>query len=108
MERLFVYGSLGPGRENEHVLAKLGGTWKKGFVMGKRFSEGWGAGLGYQGVRLDEKLERIDGFLFSSSGLDEFWKELDAFEGKEYKRMKTMVKVEGEPVEIEAFIYILA
>lgn len=28
IERLFVYGSLGPGRPNEHVLAVIGGNWQ--------------------------------------------------------------------------------
>ncbi|KAB0733677.1 gamma-glutamylcyclotransferase, partial [Pseudomonas aeruginosa] len=25
MQRLFVYGSLGPGRPNEHLMQKIGG-----------------------------------------------------------------------------------
>ncbi len=35
MEKLFVYGTLGPGRSNEHILKKIGGDWKKGFILGK-------------------------------------------------------------------------
>ncbi|KAB0731143.1 gamma-glutamylcyclotransferase, partial [Pseudomonas aeruginosa] len=27
MQRLFVYGSLGPGRPNEHLMQKIGGQW---------------------------------------------------------------------------------
>ena len=32
MERLFVYGTLGPGRPNEHILLKIGGTWQPASV----------------------------------------------------------------------------
>ncbi len=39
MEKLFVYGTLGPGRPNEHILKKIGGSWKRGFVWGKLFEE---------------------------------------------------------------------
>jgi gamma-glutamylcyclotransferase (GGCT)/AIG2-like uncharacterized protein YtfP len=32
-DRLFVYGTLAPGRPNEHVLADLGGTWEPAYVV---------------------------------------------------------------------------
>jgi gamma-glutamylcyclotransferase (GGCT)/AIG2-like uncharacterized protein YtfP len=34
MESLFVYGTLGPGRPNAHILEKIGGTWREGHVAG--------------------------------------------------------------------------
>jgi len=107
MNNLFVYGSLGPGKENEHVLAKLGGSWQRGYVFGKRFEEGWGAGMGYPGVRLDERGERIDGFIFHSEKLESYWKELDEFEGMEYSRVKTKVYTDDASIVIEAYIYVI-
>ncbi len=32
MESLFVYGTLGPGRPNAHILENIGGTWQEGHV----------------------------------------------------------------------------
>jgi gamma-glutamylcyclotransferase (GGCT)/AIG2-like uncharacterized protein YtfP len=43
---LFVYGTLAPGRPNEHVLADVPGTWKAAIVTGTLRQQGWGAGLG--------------------------------------------------------------
>jgi hypothetical protein len=33
MNRLFVYGTLCPNRENAHILAAIGGEWKKHLFM---------------------------------------------------------------------------
>ena len=30
IQRLFVYGTLAPGRPNEHVLSEIGGSWEAG------------------------------------------------------------------------------
>ena len=46
-QRLFVYGSLGPGRPNEHVLSAIGGTWEEASVRGYLKPQGWGAEIGY-------------------------------------------------------------
>ena len=43
IERLFVYGTLGPGRPNEHVLTAIGGSWLNASVSGFLRNEGWGA-----------------------------------------------------------------
>jgi gamma-glutamylcyclotransferase (GGCT)/AIG2-like uncharacterized protein YtfP len=32
MATLFVYGTLGPGRPNAHVLEGIGGSWQEGHV----------------------------------------------------------------------------
>lgn len=80
MEKLFVYGTLGPGRPNEHILKKIGGTWKKGFVWGKLFKEGWGAEMGFPGIRLEEKVGMIKGHVFYSNNLGQHWAELNKFE----------------------------
>jgi len=33
-QRLFVYGTLGPGRPNEQALNAIGGTWEEASVNG--------------------------------------------------------------------------
>ena len=107
MDSLFVYGSLGPGRPNEHKLKKIGGTWKKGYVWGQLFEEGWGAQMGFPGIRLDEPKEKIPGYVFCSDNLEAFWEELDTFEGNAYQRTKTVVNLEDSGGQIEAYIYAL-
>jgi len=107
MEKLFVYGTLGPGRPNEHILKRMGGTWKKGFVFGKLFKEGWGSEMGFPGIRLEDKVEMIKGYVFYSNKLKESWAELDDFEGEAYERIKTIVTLEDSKEEIEAYIYTL-
>ena len=42
MESLFVYGTLGPGRPNAHILENIGGTWQEGHVGGSLLEKGWG------------------------------------------------------------------
>src|SRR5512133_3213520 len=44
---LAVYGTLGPGRPNHHVLAPFGGEWTEGLIEGDLLPLGWGAELGY-------------------------------------------------------------
>lgn len=107
MEKLFVYGTLCLGKPNEHILKKITGNWEKGFVKGKLYKEGWGAAMGYPGIRLEEKTEIITGYVFSSDFLNEHWQYLDDFEGSAYKRIKTTVFFEDEKNEVEAFIYVL-
>lgn len=107
MEKLFVYGTLGPGRPNEHILKKIGGTWKKGFVRGRLFKEGWGSEMGFPGIRLEEKVETIQGFVFYSNKLGDCWAVLDKFEGAAYQRIKTVITLEDTEEEVEAFIYAL-
>ena len=49
---LAVYGTLTPGRpNNHHVLAPLGGEWAGGLIEGDLLEAGWGAALGYPGFR---------------------------------------------------------
>lgn len=106
--RLFVYGTLGPGRPNEHVLEDIGGTWEEASVYGYLKQEGWGAEMGYPGiVRLDHDGDEIKGFLFCSERLENHWNRLDDFEGDEYKRVAAKVKTQNNTT-VDAFIYILS
>lgn len=106
VERLFVYGTLAPGRLNEHVLGAIGGSWEPAAVTGTLRQKGWGAALGYPGIELDEQGTEVEGFLFSSENLSSQWAALDAFEGEAYERVLATVKLkDGSPVD--AYIYTL-
>jgi gamma-glutamylcyclotransferase (GGCT)/AIG2-like uncharacterized protein YtfP len=85
-ERLIVYGSLAPGRENHHELATLGGEWTYGWIRGELLSHGWGAQLGYRALRWRPDGERVEAWLLCSPGLPAEWARLDAFEGAAYQR----------------------
>ena len=102
--RLFVYGTLAPGRPNEHILADVPGEWEPATITGRLIPNGWGAAVGYPGIILDEHGDEVEGFLFSSDSLAEHWLRLDEFEGEGYERVVTRVKrQDGRPVE--AYVY---
>ena len=86
-ERLAVYGSLAPGRENHTKIEHLGGTWQAGHVFGELVNVGWGTTLGYPAFRWDPKGKQIEVRLLVSSSLSAYWRELDRFEGSEYVRI---------------------
>ena len=44
--RLFVYGTLAPGRPNAHILAPLGGNWQPATVTGHLKQQGGGDAMG--------------------------------------------------------------
>lgn len=101
MHRLFVYGTLAPGRPNEHVLADIPGQWQPATVTGTLLQEGWGAAVGYPGIVLDEHGDEIEGLVFSSEHLAEHWQRIDEFEGEGYERVLTTAKLEdGTAVEV--------
>lgn len=106
MERLFVYGTLGPGRPNEHVMTTIGGTWAEGSVRGNLHQKGWGAAMGCPAISLDPDGEAVQGWVFSSANLLNHWQELDAFEGEEYERVLVSVTL-ADGGEVEAYIYVL-
>ena len=105
-QRLFVYGSLGPGRPNEHILSAIGGTWEEASVRGYLKPRGWGAEMGFPGVVLYDLGDEIKGQIFCSDKLDDHWDELDDFEGEEYKRVLITVKTKDN-ASVKAYIYIL-
>ena len=105
-QKLFVYGSLGPGRPNEQILASIGGTWQPAKVKGRLEPRGWGAAMGFPGLVLDEAGSVIQGFLFTSENLDQHWASLDDFEGEHYQRILTKVHLE-DGSSTEAYLYAL-
>ena len=105
--RLFVYGSLAPGRSNEHVLADVSGTWQPATVKGRLLPKGWGAAMGYPAIVLDDNAGEVEGFLFSSESLPEHWARLDEFEGEGYERVLTAAKLKDGKT-VDAYIYRLS
>ena len=104
--RLFVYGTLAPGRPNENVLAGVPGSWQPATVRGELLQQGWGAALGFPAIMLDENGPDVHGFVFSSVKLSEHWQRLDDFEGDGYERVLTTASLQdGETVD--AYIYVL-
>lgn len=107
IERLFVYGTLAPGRPNAHMLADVRGHWEPATVRGRLFEQGWGAAAGYPGIVLDEQGEEVRGLIFSSDELAEHWQRLDEFEGAGYERARaSALLVDGS--RVEAYIYQLS
>ena len=106
MERLFVYGTLAPGRPNHSVLENIPGHWETATIKGKLLDEGWGSELGYPGIVPSDEGDEIEGFVFSSEHLSEHWSMLDEYEGVGYRRILVRVTIEsGE--KIEACVYAL-
>jgi gamma-glutamylcyclotransferase (GGCT)/AIG2-like uncharacterized protein YtfP len=103
-ERLYVYGTLAPGRPNAHLLSGVVGTWEKGTVYGHLLAEGWGADQGYPGIMLDPSAQPVAGFVFTSEQLSQEWERLDLFEGTAYRRVVAPVHLESGLV-VEAFVY---
>ena len=115
MQSLFVYGTLGPGRPNAHIMeaiggsweeGSVGGSWEEGSVGGSLLNEGWGAEMGYPGIVLDNSGNRVNGFLFRSANLVNHWPTLDAFEGEGYERVAVSVSTAGGET-VDSFIYML-
>jgi gamma-glutamylcyclotransferase (GGCT)/AIG2-like uncharacterized protein YtfP len=100
--RLFVYGTLAPGRSNAHVLADVAGQWEPATATGTLVPE-----AGYPGLILDERGGAVAGFLFSSETLAEHWPRLDAFEGDGYVRVLTGV-TRQDGTAVEAYVYALS
>ncbi|MEZ3498321.1 gamma-glutamylcyclotransferase [Pantoea sp. KPR_PJ] len=103
MEKLFVYGTLCPGRSNAHMLESIGGEWLAGSVKGVLYESGWGAAAGFPAIQLDEQGATVPGYIFQSSQLSQHWPILDEFEAG-YDRVPVTVNTEqGE--QITAWVY---
>lgn len=103
-ERLFVYGTLAPGRPNAHQLDGVAGTWQEASIRGVLHPEGWGATLGFPAVVLDPVGDVVPGFLFTSDELSPHWARLDTFEGTAYERAATTATL-ADGSTIEAWVY---
>lgn len=102
--RLFVYGTLAPGRANAHVLAHVPGTWQPATVTGRLVEEGWGAAMGFPGIVVDADGDGVPGLVFSSEALADHWARLDAFEGDGYERVTvTATLADGSVVQADVY-----
>ncbi|ORM65388.1 hypothetical protein PRCB_22630 [Pantoea rodasii] len=103
MKPLFVYGTLQPGQSNAHILESIGGEWLAGSVNGVYYARGWGLAADFPGIVLHNDAPPVNGYLFFSARLPDYWPMLDEFEGG-YDRVEVDVtSLEGE--KITAWIY---
>jgi gamma-glutamylcyclotransferase (GGCT)/AIG2-like uncharacterized protein YtfP len=105
-DKLFVYGTLGLGRPNEHLLSNIGGSWNKESVKGVLKNEGWGAEMGFPGLTLDECGEEVEGLVFTSANLAQHWASLDEFEDDAYLRVTSKFTLEDGRI-VQAQLYTL-
>ncbi|MDA0790510.1 MAG: gamma-glutamylcyclotransferase [Proteobacteria bacterium] len=105
-ERLFVYGTLMPGRCNENYLAAIPGAWMKGFVRGIHFPEGYGATAGYPVLVPANDAPPVPGFIFEADFTDAHWQTLDDFETDAYER-RLLPVVTGDGTQLNAYVYVL-
>ena len=106
LKRLFVYGTLAPGKENHHVLEEIPGNWESATLRGRLLDEGWGSKMGSPGIVPSEDGEEVKGYVFSSDRLSEHWSMLDQFEGDGYIRRPVEVTKQGGE-KIQAYVYAL-
>ena len=104
--RLATYGTLAPGRPNQHQLDGLTGRWFTGRVHGRLVPAGWGADLGYPALTLDPLGPAVEVQVFESADLPDHWARLDDFEGPGYERVSTAVQTSAG--EVTADIYVLS
>ncbi|WP_205678882.1 gamma-glutamylcyclotransferase family protein [Aquisphaera insulae] len=106
INKLFVYGTLAPGRPNAHVLAEVPGTWEPATVRGTLLPQGWGATLGYPAIVPGDSGEEVPGLVFRSEELPAHWERLDEFEGEGYVRVVVPARLATGEV-VEAYVYAL-
>ncbi|MEM7612586.1 MAG: gamma-glutamylcyclotransferase family protein [Pseudomonadota bacterium] len=105
--RLFVYGTLAPGRANHHILSGCAGTWESATLRGHLLDQGWGASMGYPGIVPSADGDVVEGYLLTSEYLPDHWNALDSFEGGAYARTSVQVQLAGGAT-VPAFVYALA
>lgn len=102
---LFVYGTLGPGKPNEHVLCEMEGIYHQASVYGRLVDAGWGSAMGYPGLVLDDEGEQVQGYVYISQVLEEHLERLDAFEGSGYQRTTTKATlIDGSHVDVYVYV----
>ena len=111
LQALFVYGTLAPGKENEHFLKPLLGRWQDAAIKGWHFPTGLKPTRGYPVVYIDDgylgdRAENIPGKIFFSRQLNSIWKKLDKFEGEGYTRVITRARLKSGNY-VDAYVYAL-
>ena len=106
VRHLFVYGTLGPGKPNEHVLTEMEGIYYQATVLGRLVDAGWASTMGYLGLVLDKEGEHVEGYVYLSEVLEEHLERLDAFEGGEYQR-KTTEAILADGTRVAVYVYVI-
>mgnify|MGYP001795207604 CR=1 FL=1 len=83
----------------------IAGTRYEGTVRGWFSEDGWGATLGFPGLRLNSEGETIKVQVLESPDLPAHWDRLDAFEGEEYARR--VADIVTTDCVIQASIYVV-
>ncbi len=104
MNRLFVYGSLAPGRSHHYLLAGLPGYWQKARVSGYFFPNGTAGTRGWPALKPSSRGTAVAGYILTSKRLTEHWRDLDKFEGHFYRRVKARAALENG-ANISVFLY---
>jgi gamma-glutamylcyclotransferase (GGCT)/AIG2-like uncharacterized protein YtfP len=107
LKRLFVYGTLAPGRSNARLLSHIAGSWQRASIRGHLVQAGWGAEQGYPGVIVDATGPTVEGFVLSSDDLEYELVRLDEFEGVQYQRVATQAQLDDGQV-VQVYVYQLA
>ncbi|NAR47228.1 gamma-glutamylcyclotransferase [Acinetobacter haemolyticus] len=106
MNRLFVYGTLCPNRENAHILGAIEGDWQQASVRGTIHILDWGPDQGLPAIVLNPQDPLVAGYLFSTEKLQDNWQMLDDFEGIQYERVQTEVMLASGD-NIAAWTYVM-
>ena len=92
--QLAVYGTLAKGQSNHREVAHLGGQWQRGTVRGRR------AVRTHPVFTWDELAAPVPMLLLTADRLETHWRELDAFEGRDYCRILVPVHLDDGLVAI--------
>lgn len=106
INRIFIYGTLQPGKPNHHVMKGFRGSWTKATVTGSLKQEGWGAKQGCPGIVLGTSSEAVEGYVFQTEQIQDLLPVLDKLEGEDYVRVQTIASLESGD-QVEAHIYAL-
>ncbi len=104
--RLAIYGTLAPGRSNHDQISMIDGTWFDGTVRGWFSKDGWGATLGFPGLRLNAEGDKVSVQVLESPDLPAHWERLDAFEGEEYTRVTADVYTDERWVKAQIYVVV--
>jgi gamma-glutamylcyclotransferase (GGCT)/AIG2-like uncharacterized protein YtfP len=99
-QRLAVYGSLRPGRENFCLVAHLRGSWQRGHVRGVLHPGGGEGSERWPKLIEDESAPEVEVDVLESVDLPERWEELDRFEGAAYRRRLVIVELAGKRLAV--------
>ena len=90
--RLAVYGTLAPGRSNDHMLSQLDGQWLDGHVRGEvQERDGFPVFSWRNGPSVPVRI-------LDAPALSQTFERLDQFEGAKYRRILVPVQVKDQRV----------